>query len=71
MATQTPSQGFEDPPSVRRRGFIWLWSLKLEETCTSWADFGLGADLTCGGRAWNVSWGVVSGPPWVHTVAHG
>lgn len=51
MATQTPSQGFEDPPSVRRSAFIWFWSLKLEETCTSRANFGLGADVTVeGGR---------------------
>ena len=44
MATQTPSQGFEDPPLVSRSS-LWLWPLKLEEIQTPQADLGLEAGV--------------------------
>lgn len=52
--TQTPSQGFEGPPLVRRSS-LWLWPLKLEEKQTPQADLGLEADVPCGGRTGNMS----------------
>ena len=53
-ATQTPSQGFEGPPLVRRSS-LWLWPLKLEEIQTPQADLGLEAGIPCGRRTGNMS----------------